>query len=186
MLRSSLKTFLQTAWPRELLAGKPGKLLRVPAAVVLGLGTLNLLVYFFVLSPAAARLERQQVRYGELKRQYADAVLYRKQKKELAVLRAGAPAQKDIPLLIKDLVQTARRRNLSVGAINFDIPTPGSGGLTMISFSVPASGAYANAKRFIYDVETSDRLFGIRDLRLEADNGSVKLSMKLVTYIRGS
>jgi Tfp pilus assembly protein PilO len=158
----------------------------VPAAVVLGLGTLNLLVYFFVLSPAAARLELQQVRYGELKRRYADAALYKKQKNELVVLKAGAPAQKDVPLLIKDLVQNARMRNLDVGAINFDIPTPGSGGLTMISFTVPASGTYANAKRFIYDVETSERLFGIRDLRLEAGDGSVKLTMKLVAYIRGS
>lgn len=158
----------------------------MPAGVVLGLGTLNILLFFYVLSPATVRLEQQQARYGELKRQYADAVLYKKQKKDLAVLKAGAPAQKDVPLLIKDLVQAARRRNLSVGAINFDIPTPGSGGLTMLSFSVPASGTYANAKRFIYDVETSDRLFGIRDLRLEADSGSVKLTMKLVTYIRGS
>jgi Tfp pilus assembly protein PilO len=50
---------------------------------------------------------------------------------------------------------------------------------------VPASGAYGNIKRFIYDIETSDRMIGIQDLKLDSEKGKVKLQMKLVTYISG-
>ena len=102
-----------------------------------------------------------------------------------AGLISGIPTQKDVPLLIKDLVQTARRLNLSVEAINSDIPTPARGGLTMLTFTFPASGAYADIKRFIYDVETSDRIVGIQDVKLGSEKGRVKMQMKLVTYIRG-
>jgi Tfp pilus assembly protein PilO len=55
----------------------------------------------------------------------------------------------------------------------------------MLTFTFPASGAYADVKRFIYEVETSKRLVGIQDLKLSSEKGRVKLQMKLVTYIRG-
>ena len=157
----------------------------MPAAAVLALGVINLVGYLFLVVPAADRLAEQQGRYGALKRQYADALLFQKQKQALSGLEAGIPSQKDVPLLIKDLVQSANRLKLSVGAINSDIPTTGSGGLTLITFSVPVTGAYAGVKRFIFDVETTEKLIGIRDLKLDSEKGSVKLDMKLVTYIRG-
>ena len=150
-----------------------------------GLVVLNLLVYGVVVAPAAKRFAGDQQQYRDLKKEHAEAVLFQKQKQLFAGLTSGIPAQKDVPLLIKDLVQTARRLKLSVDAINSDIPTPGSGGLTMLTFTVPASGAYADIKRFIYEVETSDRLVGIQDVKLTSEKGRVKLQMKLVTYIRG-
>jgi len=161
------------------------KRLRTASLLVSGLIVLNLLVYGAVVSPAARRLDAARQQYNDLKREHAEAVLFQKQKKLFAGLTAGIPAQKDVPLLIKDLVQTARRLNLSVEAINSDIPTPGSGGLTMVTFNFPASGAYADIKRLIYDVETSDRIVGIQDVKLGSDKGRVRLQMKLVTYIRG-
>jgi hypothetical protein len=33
-------------------------------------------------------------------------------------------------------------------------------------------------------VETSDRLVGIQELKLDSDQGKVRLEMKLVTYIK--
>ena len=153
--------------------------------LVSGLIVLNLLVFGAVVAPAARRLAVDRHQYGELKKAHADAVLFQKQKQLFAGLSSGIPAQKDVPLLIKDLVQTARRLNLSVEAINSDIPTPGRGGLTMLTFNFPASGAYAGIKRFIYEVETSDRIVGIQDVKLGSEKGRVKMQMKLVTYIRG-
>jgi type IV pilus assembly protein PilO len=152
---------------------------------VLALGAVNLFGYLFLVVPAVDRLAQQQGRYGELKRQYAEALLFQKQKQSLSGLEAGIPTQKDVPLLIKDLVQSANRLKLSVGAINSDIPKAGGGGLTQITFSVPLSGAYAGIKRFIFDVETTEKLIGIQELKLDSDKGSVRLDMKLVTYIRG-
>ncbi len=146
---------------------------------------LDVVVLAFAVTPAEHRLGEQQTRYRELKKQYADAVLFRKQKETLRGLQTGIPTQKDVPILIKELVQSARRLGLAVGAINSDIPQPGSGGLTMLTFSVPVSGAYGNIKRVIYDIETSDRVIGIQELKLSGEKGKVGLQMKLVTYIRG-
>jgi len=146
---------------------------------------LNLLVYGVVVAPAARRLAGDRQQYGELKKEHAEAVLFQKQKQFFAGIISGIPAQKDVPLLIKDLVQAARRLNLSVGAVNSDIPTPVRGGLTMLTFTFPASGAYGDIKRFIYEVETSDRIVGIQDVKLSSEKGRVSMQMKLVTYIRG-
>ena len=170
----------------RLLIGNPAtKRLRVLAAVCAGLIVLNLLLYAFIVVPAAARLEASRQQYADLKREYAAAALFQKQKKIFAGLMSGIPTQKDVPILIKDLAQTARRLNLSVDAINSDIPAQGAGGLTMLTFNFPAAGTYPDVKRFIYQVETSSRLVGIQDLKLASEKGRVKFQMKLVTYIRG-
>jgi len=154
-------------------------------ALSAGLVVLNVLVYAFAVVPAAARLAASRQQYVDLKREHSEAVLFQKQKQVFAGLMAGIPTQKDVPLLIKELAQTARRLNLSMDVINSDIPTQGAGGLTMLTFIFPAAGSYPDVKRFIYEIETSSRLVGIQDLKLSSEKGRVKLQMKLVTYIRG-
>jgi len=170
---------------RTLIENPATKRLWTLAVACVGLVSLNVLLYSFTIAPAEARLAASRQRYADLKREHAEAMLFQKQKQLLAGLLSGIPAQKDVPLLIKDLVQTARRLHLSVDAINSDIPTPGAGGLTMLTFTFPATGAYPDVKRFIYEVETSPRLVGIQDLKFSSEKGRVKLQMKLVTYIRG-
>ncbi len=80
----------------------------------------------------------------------------------------------------------ARRRHLAVGAIDSDIPKQAKDGLAMLTFKLPASGSYGNVKRFLYDVETMDRLVGIQDAKLKTDKGRVKLDLTLLTYVSGS
>jgi Tfp pilus assembly protein PilO len=90
-----------------------------------------------------------------------------------------------MPLLVKDLVHKARRLNLEVASVRYDMPMRAGGELALLAFSFPAEGRYADIKRFIYEVETSDRLVGIQELKMNSDQGSVKLDLKLVTYIKG-
>jgi Tfp pilus assembly protein PilO len=116
---------------------------------------------------------------------HAEAVLFKEQKPLFAGLLEGIPSQKDMPLFVKELEQTAKRLNLSVAAINYDIPQRESGELAMLTFSFPVEGRYPDIKRFIYEVETSVRPIGIQDVKLESDKGRVKLQMKLMTYVRG-
>lgn len=185
MWQSRIRNIWQPERIRVLTGSLATKRLRIVALLGSGLIVLNLLVYGVVVAPAARRLDADRQQYGALKKEHAEAVLFQKQKQLFAGLLTGIPAQKDVPLLIKELVQRARRLNLSVEAINSDIPTPGSGGMTLVTFTFPASGAYADIKRFIYEVETSDRLVGIQDVKLGSEKGRVKMQMKLVTYIRG-
>ena len=113
-------------------------------------------------------------------------MLFNEQKPLFAGILAGIPAQKDMPLLVKELEQMAKRLNLTVAAINYDIPRRESGELAMLSFSFPVEGRYPDIKRFIYEVETSGRVIGIQDVKLDSDKGRVKLEMKLMTYVRGN
>ncbi|HEY6011076.1 MAG TPA: type 4a pilus biogenesis protein PilO [Nitrospirota bacterium] len=162
-----------------------GKKLRMALLVFAGFVLADLLVYFLFVVPAAAGLTAREAQYAELRKRHAEAVLFQKQKSQFAGIIEGIPAQKDMPLLVKEFVQTARRLNLSVAAVNYDIPRRGSGELAMLAFSFPAEGRYPDIKRFIYEVETSDRLVGVQDLKLDSETGRVKMSVKLMTYVKG-
>jgi Tfp pilus assembly protein PilO len=142
------------------------------------------IVYFGLLAPAASRLEAREAERSELMRRYAEAVLFERQKPALAKLMAGVPSQNDMPLLVKDLVQDARRLHLSVASVKYDIPARSLSDVAMLGFSFPAEGRYPDIKRFIHDVETSGRLVGIKALKLTSDKGRVTMEMKLVTYIK--
>ncbi len=161
------------------------KRLRKAVLICVGLSCANLALYGLVVTPSAGRLRDLDARYAELRKKHAEAVLFQKQKQMLTGIRDGIPAQKDMPLLVKDLVQGARKLHLKVGAVNSDMPKHEGEGLTVLSFSFPAEGGYPAVKRFIYEVETSDRLVGIQDLKLDSEKGKVKLQMKLVTYVKG-
>jgi Tfp pilus assembly protein PilO len=161
------------------------KHLRTSVMVFAVLILVNVLVFAFLLSPLSSRLKTGEQRSIALRKRHAEAVLFEKQKPHFTGIMSGIPAQKDMPLLVKEVVQTARKSNLSVAAVNYDIPQRESGELAMLAFSFPAEGKYPDLKRFVYDVETSDRLIGIQDLKLEMEKNSVKLQMKLMTYVRG-
>jgi len=154
----------------------------IPFAVLV---CINLLLYFFVIAPSRAELKSGETKSSELRQRHAEAVLFSKQKPLFTGILAGIPAQKDMPLLVKDIVQMARNLRLAVAPINYDIPRQESGELAMLSFSFPVEGKYSDIKRFIFEVETSDRLIGIQDVKLASDQSTVKLQMKLMTYVRG-
>ncbi len=168
----------------EWLSAKD-KRLRTAAMVFAALLLADLLVYFVFVAPSSARLSAGEKKYSELRKRHTEAVLFNKQKALFTGIIAGVPAQKDMPILMKELLQTAHRLNLRVEKINYDIPKSTSGELAMLTFSFPAEGHYAGIKRFVYDLETSDRLVGIQELKLESEKGNVKLNMKLMTYVRG-
>jgi Tfp pilus assembly protein PilO len=180
MLSLSIGKIQAPAWLKA-----NNKRLRTAAMIFAGLVLADLLVYFVLVAPSAAWLATWETKYAELRKRHTESVLFRKQKLVFSGIKTGIPSQKDMPLLVKEFVQTARKRNLKVDAINYDIPKRGSGELVMLAFSFPVEGRYPDIKRFIYDVETSDRLVGIQDLRLDSDQGRVKLNMKLTTYVKG-
>jgi len=160
--------------------------LRTMALLCAALISANALFYLFVASPSAAGLRELESRHAEFRKRNAEAVQFQKQKRDIAGIMTGIQTQKDMPLLVKDLTQTARSLNLKVGPINYDIPKPGSGGLAVLTFSLPAEGRYADIKRFIYETETSPRLVGIQQVKLDGEKGGVKLQVKLVTYIKSN
>lgn len=159
--------------------------LRTAAVVFAGLVLADLFMYFILVAPSAALLTSSETKYAELRRRHAEAVLFKKQKPLFAGISAGITTQKDMPLLVKEVGQAARRLNLAVAAVTYDMPSHGGGELAQLSFSFPAEGRYPELKRFIYDMETADRFVGIQELKLESDQGKVKLQMKLMTYVKG-
>lgn len=168
-------------WLRE-----NGRQLRTVAIVFAVLVCINLALYFIFIAPFTARLKTTAATSAGLRKRHAEAMMFNEQKPLFADLLAGIPAQKDMPLLVKELEQMAKRLNLTVAMINYDIPRRESGALAMLSFSFPVEGRYPDIKRFIYEVETSGRVIGIQDVKLDSDKGRVKLELKLMTYVRGN
>lgn len=179
MLSLSIAKIKPALWLRE------NKRLRNMPIVLAALLCLDLLLYAALIAPAARGLRDGELKYAELKKKRADAVLFQKQKKDLAGIRAGILAQKDMPLLVKDLVQSARRLNLAVASVKYDIPKGSGEELSMLSFVLPAEGRYGDLKRFIYEIETSGRLVGIQNVKFEEEKGRVKAQIKLITYVKG-
>lgn len=175
-----------TAIKTQLRFAELARKLRVAALAFAGLFCVNLILYGLLVAPTLARIRAGETRYRELRQRHAEAVLFEKQKPSFAGIMAGVPSQKDMPLLVKDLVQTARGLKLGVASVKYDMKKRAGEELVMVAFSFPAQGKYPEIKRFIYDVETADRLVGIQDLKLEAEQGQVSLDMKLVTYIKGN
>lgn len=167
------------SWVRE------NKRLGIITLVCAGVLCADLLLYAILLAPSQRLLRSSETRYGELRKRRTDAVLFEKHKSDFADIKAGIPTQKDMPLLVKELVQTARRLGLSVASITYDIPKRSGDEMAMLSFSFPAEGKYPDIKRFIYELETSSTVVGIQDLKLEGANGRVNLQMKLLTYVKG-
>jgi len=168
------------SWLRE-----NGKRLRMTAILFAVLVCINLLLHYLLIAPSLARLKDGEATSARLRQRHAEAVLFNKQKPLFTGILAGIPMQKDMPLLVKEIVQQARSLRLAVAPINYDIPRRESGELAMLAFSFPVEGNYPDIKRFIYEVETSDRIIGIQNMNLESDQGKVKLQMKLMTYVRG-
>lgn len=177
----SIEKIKVAQWLRE-----NSKQLRTVAIVFAVLILVNLALYFILIAPSEARLKAAEAKTAELRMRHAEAVVFNGQKPLFAGLLEGIPAQKDMPLLVKELEQTAEKLNLSVASINYDIPRRESGELAMLSFSFPVEGRYPYVKRFIYEVETSGRLIGIQDVKLDSEKGRVKMQMKLMTYVRGN
>ena len=161
------------------------KRLRNAALFAVALLIVDLVLYTVLIAPSVAWLHDWEGKYADLRKRRTEAVLFQNQKNELYGIRAGIMTQKDMPLLVKDLVQAARRSNLAVSSVKYDIPKGNGDELAMLSFSFPAEGRYTDLKRFIYEVETSDRLVGIQDLKFEEEKSVVKVEMKLITYVKG-
>ncbi len=171
---------------QDLRAGRKNKLFLAALWMFAVMAALNVVLYAAVVSPAASRVHGQRSALSELRKRQTEALLFQKQRQAFAGLKTGMPTQKDVPLIIKDLIQSARKLNLTTGAISSDIPKQDAGSQTLLMLTVPVSGPYQDLKRFIYEVETTDRLVGIQDLKLFKDKGRLKLEMKLVTYIRSA
>lgn len=171
--------FVDRLWLRQ------NRKLQAAALLCACLLAVDLLLFLAVVRPLAADLRERELRNADLRKRHAAAVLFQQQKKTFGVVAANVPTQKDMPLLVKELVQTARGLSLRVATVNYDIPKSGGEGITMLSFSFPVAGRYPDLKRFIYELETSRRLIGIKELELKDTHEGVDLDLKLITYVRG-
>lgn len=145
---------------------------------------LDLLFYGAIVRPGAVKHAERESRINELRKRHAVGVLYQQQRKGIGALVTSMPTQKDMPLLVKELEQAARRLGLRVGPVNYDIPRTGAEGIAMLTFSFPVTGRYADLKRFVYEVETSARLVGIDALDIKTDQKGEALTLKLMTYVK--
>jgi len=110
-----------------------------------------------------------------------------KGKEDLEKFKMMLATRQDYTDVIKKVYTLAKKDGMdykSFGAQSSELNQVG--GLEQLSFTLPVSGSYRNARKFIYDVETSDLFLNINNLGLTSSVGSggITLSIGLSTYVR--
>lgn len=91
-----------------------------------------------------------------------------------------APSQNELPALLRQVFDVARKNNLKVPEGDYAAEPARDGRLSKYTFTLPVEGTYREIKRFIYDLESSDLPIAIDELTLtRGKEGAVKLSLNI-------
>jgi len=147
------------------------------------------LYYLYSLRPAEKALADIEIQY-QMKRSLRklDAEGSAKASGELKVVYSELPKWEDFTKVMGEVYKKAERLNLLVDSASYQ-PSPLKGsGLIKVMVSMPVIGSYADIKRFIYDLETSPRLFIIENLSLgsgKGEEGEISLKLTISVHFKG-
>lgn len=108
--------------------------------------------------------------------------------KEFKRVYDGFPKWDDFTRVMGEIYGRAEKLNLLVESATYRADAVKSSNLVKITVSMPVTGSYADIKRFIYELETSPRLFIIQDLSLgsgKAEEGDVSLKLAIAVHFKG-
>ena len=151
---------------------------------------------FYALEDAPAK---DQVATLQFESQQADRSLKEKESELLVYQsfdsgRAGVdkfkallPHRGDYTRILKNLHRMAREDGMKAENIGTERKSvEQEGGLDQLSFSMPVTGSYQDARKYIYDIETSPLFLNIDNLGLSGADKSdeISLTIGLSTYVR--
>jgi Tfp pilus assembly protein PilO len=150
-------------------------------------------MHFLILEPAAEHLSQSEAQRIAVRHQITSRQDARETAKDMSHLLALLPTQRDFA----HLPQTISEEALHVGVIlpglsyTFDKPDQSLG--TRVILRGLVTGRYEDLRRFIYGLETSNRLVFIEDLDVSRSGKSdkqspnrdvVTVNLQISTYIR--
>ena len=135
-------------------------------------------VYLYYLRPAEKALAHIEEEY-QMKRakRKPDAEGPARKARELK----GIPRWEDFTKVMGEVYNKAERLNLLIESASYQPFPVKDSGFVQVTVTMPVTGSYADIKRFVYDLETSPRLFIIENLSLgSGKGGDGDISLKLI------
>ena len=161
---------------------------------LVALAALDAGFYFMRAAPEARRVEGLEERSGQFREdirkksdEYRVYYSFDRGRSEIDAFKSLLPARTDYISMLRRLIKLARQdgmRSEEFGAEKKAVRHEGD--LSQISFTMPISGGYADVRKFIYDVESSDLFLNIDNLGLasKGDSDEITLTIGLSTYMR--
>ncbi len=107
---------------------------------------------------------------------------------ELKGIYSEIPGWEDFTKVMGEVYNKAESLNLLVESASYKTSSIKGSGMVKVDVSMPVTGSYGEIKRFIYEMETSPRLFIIQDLSLAGGReqaGDISLKLTIAAYFRG-
>lgn len=118
---------------------------------------------------------------------------YQSAENDLQKLSLTVPSEPQIPELLVQLEDIARRNGLAVDDVQFNIPAsdrlakPADKNLGVVNVKIKMEGDYNNFKNFTADIEKNIRLMDISLVSLNAGGeGLMKFEVEISTYYQNS
>jgi hypothetical protein len=154
-------------------------------------------VYVYGLKPAEERLHIIEQAYQTAKQAQADLQGAKAQQmraqaaqRQLQIVRQALPKQEEFTSLALALSELAKREQVTIPGMSYDINKPEGAHPVKASISFKATGEYAAIYRFLYRLETADSYLIIESLDVASEQqrdqtgARVVVNIKVATYFR--
>lgn len=140
--------------------------LAVPLACVAIALAVDAVVYAVVFAPSHAVVDRTEAAWRNERDRIARFKTYQEAYQQVTRLVKQATKREDLPKVVTTLASLAKRRGLSIPAVNYQPERVDLKDFQKVSLTFAISGPYANVRRFLDDLERSSPFLAVERLEL--------------------
>lgn len=170
------------------LSFKDNKYMIVLWILAAGMLISNALIYLYHIRPAEKHLAHIENEY-QIKRAEKKPVIDGPAGVSMEVKGAYGELSRweDFTRVMGEVYNKAEELDLLIESASYQPSPVKDSGIVEVKVSMPVTGAYSDIKRFVYDLETSPRLFIIETLSLGSTTGGegdISLRLVLAAYYK--
>jgi len=152
-----------------------------------------LAVHLWILQPLQQQQVQLDTEWIATRQHLAQRIEAKQTLKDLAQLLALLPSSRDFSQLPLAMSEEAKRNNVTLAGLSYTLDKSDQMPAVKVTFKGPVTGRYEDLRRFIYHLESSDRLLFIEDLDVAQSSTSEKdvkrremmtFTLQISTYIR--
>ena len=158
-------------------------------AAVFGIGWAGM--HVLILGPAEEHLSQAEAQRIALRQQIMRRQEAKETAKDMSHLLALLPTQRDFAQLPETISEEALHKGVMLPGLSYTFEKPDQSLGNRVILRGPVTGRYEDLRRFIYGLETSNRLVFIEDLDVSRSGKSespnrdvVTVNLQISTYIR--
>ena len=162
------------------------------AVLLVAIAAMDVAFYFLRTAPAVARESSLEERVEGLRGQIRDAEKegalygsYENGRKQIGEFKALLPRRSEYVQVLDRIYRMAKEDGMKSTSMTTNVKEAASGDLVQLKFTMPVSGNYRSARKFINDIESSAMFLSIDNLSLSTTpDGDINFTLALSTYMR--